>query len=156
MNWDILDFVVFGAMVTGAVLGYRFLARKTASGVFRLAAGVTLGTAFLLLWVNGAVGLIGNENNPANLMIFGVLLVGAIGALVARFRAEGMARALAATAAAQALMAAIAIIGDLGGEAQMRPIDIIVIIGLFTGLWLIAAWLFHRAARGHPTLDAQA
>ena len=31
--------------------------------------GVGLAGAFLLFWVNGAVGIIGNEGQPANLMI---------------------------------------------------------------------------------------
>ena len=55
----------------------------------------------MLVWINLAVGIIGSEDNPANLMYGGVLAVGVAGAVAARFRPGGMARALAATALAQ-------------------------------------------------------
>ena len=38
-------------------------------------------TGFLLVWVNIAVGFLGNENNPANLMFFGLLGLTLVGAL---------------------------------------------------------------------------
>ncbi len=66
----------------------------------RSAVGVALATAVILMWVNGAVGVIGSENNDANLMYFGVLAVGIIGAVIARFQPRGMALALFATALA--------------------------------------------------------
>jgi hypothetical protein len=47
--------------------------------------------------MNLAVGIIGSEDNPANLMYGGVLAVGIIGAIIARFEPHGMARALVAT-----------------------------------------------------------
>jgi len=72
---------------------------------YRFAVGVALTTAFILLWVNGAVGIIGDESNDANIMYFGVLAVGFIGAIIARFRPLGMARALYAMALAQVLAA---------------------------------------------------
>ncbi len=50
---------------------------------YRFAVGVALAAAFLLVWMNLAVGLIGSEDNPANLMYFGVLAVGFIGAIIA-------------------------------------------------------------------------
>ena len=34
---------------------------------------------FLLFWVNGAVGIIGSEDNPANLLYGGVVLTGFVG-----------------------------------------------------------------------------
>lgn len=89
--------------------------------------------------MNLAVGIIGNEDNPANLMYGGVLAVAAIGAVVAGFRPRGMARALAATALAQALVALIAMIAGLGYT--------FILTGFFVALWLTSARLFRRAAR---------
>jgi len=34
----------------------------------------------IIVWINGAVGITGSENNPANLLYGGVLVVGIIGA----------------------------------------------------------------------------
>jgi len=76
--------------------------------VYRAAVGVAVGAALLLIWINLAVGIIGDEGNPANLMHIGVLAVGIIGAIFARLRPLGMARVLLATAVAQMLVAMIA------------------------------------------------
>jgi hypothetical protein len=65
---------------------------------YKFAVGVALLAAFLLIWLSLGVGIIGSDGDPANLMYFGVLAVGLIGAFHARFRAVGMARALFAMA----------------------------------------------------------
>jgi len=118
---------------------------------YRKAVGVALGTAFVLLWVNGAVGIIGSENNNANLMYFGVIAIGIIGAIVARFEPHGMARALFATALAQAVVVVIALIGALGAPWN-GPLQIVTLNGFFIALWVGSAWLFRKAAREqYPT-----
>ncbi len=63
---------------------------------------------------NGAVGIIGSEDNDANMLYFGVLAVGVVGALMARFRPIGMMLALIATALAQMLVAVIALTAGWG------------------------------------------
>ena len=66
--------------------------------------------AFLIVWLNAAAGLIGIEDDdPANLLYVGVLAIGFIGAIIARLQPRGLARALFATALAQALVGAIAL-----------------------------------------------
>ena len=69
---------------------------------YRSAIGVALAAACILVWLSLGVGIIGKDGDPANLMYFGVLAVGIIGAIVARFRPQGMARALFAMALAAA------------------------------------------------------
>ena len=119
----------------------------------RSAVGVALVRAVILLWVNGAVGVIGSEDNDANLMYFGVLAVGIIGAVIARFEPRGMALAVFATALAQALVTAVALIGRLGYPAS-GPLEILGLNGFFIALWVGSAWLFRRAAREQPLADA--
>ena len=64
----------------------------------RWATGFALVAAFLIVWLNAAAGLIGIEDDdPANLLYVGVLAIGLIGAIVARFQPGGMARAMFAT-----------------------------------------------------------
>ena len=111
---------------------YELAARKTGNIAYRAAVGVALAAALLLVWINLAVGIIGNEDNPANLMYIGVLAVGTIGAIIARFQPHGMARALFATALAQGLVVVIALIAgkqhspisscdrDRGGEYDLH------------------------------------
>lgn len=144
--WDLADFAVAGALLVGAGLTYELAARKTGNIAYRAAIGVAIAAALILVWVNLAVGLIGTEDDPANLMYGGVLAVGIIGAIIARFRPHGMARALLATALAQALVAVIALIAGLGFT--------FILTGFFVALWLISAWLFLKAARGGPERGA--
>ena len=146
MAWDIVDFIVFAAMVSGVGVIYTLAKRKADNAAYRFAVGVALAAAFILIWVNGAVGIIGDESNDANMMFFGVLAVGIIGAIIARLESTGMVRAMCATALAQAAVAAIALIAGLGSSAPIWPKDILVMTGLFVALWLLSAWLFRKAA----------
>ena len=150
MDWDVVDFTVFGAMILGVGVIYTLAKRLTDNMAYRFAVGVALAAAFILLWVNGAVGIIGDESNDANMMYFGVLAVGIIGAIIARFRPLGMARALCAMALAQVLVAAIALIAGLGSAGPIWPRDILILTGFFAALWLLSAWLFRNAARAQP------
>ena len=147
MNWDIVDFTVFGAMLLSFGAVYTLAKRKADNTAYRFAAGVALAAAFILIWVNGAVGIIGDESNDANMMFFGVLAVGIIGAIIARFQASGMVLALYATALAQAAVAVIALIAKQGSTAPSWPEDFLILTGFFVALWLVSAWLFRKAAR---------
>lgn len=122
------------------------VSRMRRSTVYRSAVGVAFATAFILVWMNLAVGIIGDSDNLYNLMYVGVLAVGFVGAIVARFQPPGMARALFATALAQALVAVIVLIAGLGVPGKPGPGGIVMINGLFVALWLGSAWLFRRAA----------
>ena len=152
MDWDIFDFAVFGAMLLGVGVVYALAKRRANNTTYRFAFGAALAAAFLLVWVNGAVGIIGNENNDANMMFFGVLVVGFIGAIIARLRPKGMARSMYATAFAQITVAVIALVTNLGTAGASWPWDVLVLTGLFTTLWLVSARLFQKAAR-HPLSD---
>ena len=99
--------------------------------------------------MNGAVGIIGSEDNEANLLYGGVIVVGAIGAVIARFKPEGMARALFATAFAQTLVAVIALVGRLGSPYS-GPLEIVTVNGFFVALFVGSAVLFSKAAGDRP------
>ena len=146
VNWTVADFVFAGALVGGAGLTYELAARMTRNTAYRAAVGVALAAAFMLVWVNGAVGIIGSEDNLANLMYGGVLAVGIIGAVIARFRPRGMARAMLAASLAQTLICIVALIGGFGLPAT-GPLELVGLNGFFAGLWLLSAWLFRTAAR---------
>ena len=154
MAWDVLDFAVFIALVVGVGVILALTARKTSNTSYRCAVGLALAAAFLLVWVNGAVGIIGDEGNDANLMYFGVLAIAILGAVIARFHAPGMARAMYATALAQVLVAAIALTAGLGSTGPIWPRDILFLTGSFAVLWLASAWLFRKAARQQLSGDA--
>jgi hypothetical protein len=114
---------------------------------FGLASSLALVTALLLIWLSLGVGIIGQDGDPANLMYFGVILVGVIGALIGRFRPIGMARALLAMAFIQAMIASIALIAQLG-YPWSGPLELSLLNGFFIAMFLGAAWLFRRSAIG--------
>ncbi len=114
--------------------------------MYRSALAVALVAACLLVWLSLGVGIIGKDGDPANRMYFGVLAVGVVGAALARFRAEGMARALLATAFAQAAVAVIAVVGGLG-RPWSGPAELLILNAFFVAAFAGASWLFVRAAR---------
>jgi hypothetical protein len=145
--WSLADFVIAGALIFGTGLTYKLAARKAGNIAYRAAVGVALAAAFLLVWVNLAVGIIGDSGDPANSMYVGVLAVGIIGAIIARFRPHGMARALYATALAQALVAVIALIFGLGSVSPPGVLGILILNGFFAALFVGSALLFRYAGR---------
>ncbi len=151
--WDVADFAIFGALLVGVGVTYELAARMTGDTAYRAAVGVALAAAFILVWVNGAVGIIGSEDNDANLMYGGVLAVGVIGAIIARFQPPGMARALFATALGQASVAVVALIAGLGSPGS-GPLEIVALNGFFVALFVGSALLFREAARGGPERGA--
>lgn len=113
---------------------------------YRVAIGIALAASFLLIWMSLGVGIIGSDGDPVNVLYFGVFAVGVIGAAMGRFEPQGMARALFATASAQAAVGAIAIIGGLG-MPWSPPAELIGLNGFFIALYVISALLFQRATR---------
>lgn len=148
VNWSTADFVIAAILLAAVGIPFELALRKTGDIAYRAGAGVALIAVFLLVWVNGAVGIIGSENNSANLMYGGVVVTGLIGAAVARFRASGMARTLFAMAGVQALVAVIALVGRLG-TPESGALEIIATNGFFVGLFVGSALLFRQVAQEH-------
>ena len=147
-DWNAFDFVVMGALLAAACGTYELAAWMSGNRAYRAAVGVAVVAAFLMAWVSLAVGIIGPEDNPLNLMYVGVYAVGFIGALVARYRARDMVRALLATAAVQALVAAVATVAAFtGGYGGIDVLRQLALNGFFVAMWLVSALLLHRAAR---------
>jgi hypothetical protein len=145
--WTLSDFVFAGALIFGTGLVYVLVARNGGNIAYRFAVGVALVAGFLLVWINVAVGIIGEPDEAANLMYIGVLAVGIAGAFVARFRQQEMARALLATALAQALVAVIALIFRLGAGGPPGVLGVLILNGFFVSLFVGSALLFRYAGR---------
>ena len=147
VNWTTSDFIFAVVMIGGTGLIFELVVRMTRNSAYRAAVGLALAAIFLLVWFTGAVGIIGNEGNPANLMFGGVILIAIVGAVVARFRPLGMVYALTAAAVAQVLVGIVALAGGMGATDPSWPWDVVVSTGFFTALWLLAAQLMQTAAR---------
>jgi hypothetical protein len=147
-NWNLFDFAFAGTLLFGAALAYEWVAKKGGTTAYRAAVGVAVATALFLVWVNAAVGIIGDDES-FNLMYFGVLATGIGGALTTRFRPQGMARAFLAVAIAQMLVPLIVLaIPNLRGALwePPGPVGVFVLNAFFALLWIGSALLFRKAA----------
>lgn len=75
--------------------------QKSRSKSYRFAFWLGFVGLLLLGWVSGAVGIIGSENNPVNLMYWVVPVVMFIGSFISRFKSQGMVFTLLVTAVVQ-------------------------------------------------------
>jgi hypothetical protein len=143
--WTLSDFIFAGAVF--AIVGgtFELAVRKSGNKWYRGGVAVALATAFLLVWINGAVGVIGDEGNSANLMFMVVILMAIAGAIASRFEAAGMARAMFVAAAANGLICAIVAVNGLGaGEPPGFP-EVLILTAGFAGMWGLSALLFRQA-----------
>ncbi|WP_374530311.1 hypothetical protein [Novosphingobium sp.] len=137
-NWSLGDFLVAGAMLALACLGWEFAARAMHSNLYRAGAALAVVGSLALVWVNLAVGIIGDPDNRANLLFFAVLAVGGGLALAGHLRAAGMKRALIAMAVLQAILAAAILLAGLTAAGLFCLV--------FAGIWAASAYLFRLAA----------
>lgn len=138
VQWTAGDFLFAALLIGGVGLAFELAVRVSASRSYRTGAALGLAAGFLLIWANGAVGYIGNEDNPYNLAFFAVIAIAFAGALVSGFRAKGMAWTMLATA----IVHATAGFGGAAEDPRTIPITIV-----FVSMWLGAARLFQMAAK---------
>lgn len=145
--WTPFDFA-FAAVLLYGTTGLIDLAIARGGGTaYRLGASLAVLVSFLLIWVNGAVGIIGNEDNPANLVFLGIVLVAFAGSALARFEARGMARTMLLAFALTAAVAVAALVLDAGRAEPPVAVALAMLIGGFALIWGLSAALFAKAAR---------
>jgi hypothetical protein len=146
VNWTVSDFVFAGVMIIGTGLLYEGVTKLSDSLAYRAGAVVALAAAFLLIWINLAVGIIGNEDDPHNAAYFCEVLLAAATAFTARLRPAGMTRAMLATAGFQLLVTALAANDGWGASEPPGATGVLVLNLGFAALWLASAGLFRKAA----------
>ena len=143
--WTLSDFI-FAGVVFGLVGAGLELAVRKGNAAYSLAAGLALGASLLSVWIPGAVGIIGNEADDANMLYVLVVLIALLGSFAALFRPSGMAVAMAAAAVAELLVpfAAWLFWPELR-PAILKP-EVPFMAALLTGMWAVSAVLFRKAA----------
>jgi hypothetical protein len=137
--WGIEDFLVVGALLA-AVCGTIELALRTStSALYRVGVALAAIGGFLLVFVNLAIGIIGDEQNPKNLIFFAIPALGFLGALIGRFKAALLVKLLV-------IMAALQLSTIFMAPAELLRV-MIPFTGLFVGLWLLSALLIQRSIR---------
>ena len=141
VNWTGSDFV-FAALLLGFLGGaVEFAVYGARSVPARLGLAIAALAAFLTLWSNAAVGIIGAEDESLNigfpLMVAGGLVAG----LATRFRPRAMQAITAVLAVAQIVMGVVATQAMPGHGVEWG------VLGFFALLWGGASLAFRRAAR---------
>jgi hypothetical protein len=139
-NWPAGAFVRVYVLffVTGMV--FALVARRMGAWSYKAGVGVALLAGFALGWSN--MVHVADSENPANLMYYSVLGVGAVGALLARLKARGLAFTLFAMAAVLALIAVMLPSGAPPYLARNMAIG----HGVYTALFTASGLLFLRAS----------
>jgi hypothetical protein len=115
---------------------------------YEVALALAVAASLFLVMTIGAVGVIGAEGDPFDRVYLGVVGLGVLGALVARFRARGMAYALFAMALAQVVVTVVALILGKQDSPVSSVFEIVGLNGLFVVMFSAAGLLFRGAARG--------
>lgn len=139
-NWPARAFVLVYVLFFGTGLAYAAIARKMAARSYKAGVGVALAAGFALGWSN--MVHVADSENPANLLYYSVLAVGAIGACLARLKARGLALTSFVMAATLALIALMLPSGAPPGLARNMAIGHSILVALFTASGL----LFRRAS----------
>lgn len=150
--WTASDFAFAALLILSVGVPLELAARSRWGAAYRLGAMLALGVWFATLWLTGAVGIIGSEAHPANLLYYGVLGLGAAGALAVCLRPRGLARVTGALALAFAGIGAAALVGGWGAEAPAWPWPTLVLSGFLAALLGAASALFRRAAGAEATV----
>ena len=145
--WTAFDFVMLALSWWAASGSGSSLAVRARNRAFTRRRGSPLLLSILLFLIGGAVGIIGSENEPSNLLFVGVIAVALGGSALAMFRPAGMAVAMTVAAVAQA---AVPVVASIAGDSAIAAIwapEVIVLTVVFTVMWLVSARLFRVAAR---------
>ena len=138
VNWGPMDFAIVGVLVPGAGLVFEFASARAGTRAQKAAVGIAVLAGLGLVWVNLAVGMIGDEGNAANLMYVLVLAVALIGTSVARFEPREASMVMFATAGAHVIVVVIALVAGLGPELRADA--------FFITAWVASALLFRKAS----------
>lgn len=153
VSWSFMDFALMYALMVAVGGTFRFLAGRSNHFAYRAAAAVGCGGCFLLIWVNLAVEVIGDDN-PVNALYFLIPLVGLIGAGLARFAPQGLARATFLMAAMQMLVPVIALFVD---RTNFSPgiLGVFVLNGIFAAMFVFAGLLFQYSGRAQGGITGE-
>lgn len=141
-KWGPGAFVLLGAVLLACCLTFELVASRAPGFAHRAGAAIAIAGGLLLFWGNLAVGFIGDEDNPANIAFYLLLLAGFIAAFLGNFGPGVLAKVLSAMAVVQLAIGGVAI-----GFALDDPWTMARMTGLFCAIWLIAALFFRAAAR---------
>ena len=104
-NWSAGGFVFVYVLFFATGMAYALIAKKMNMWAYKVGVGLALVTGFAFGWSN--MVQVADSGHPENLVYYSVLVVGIVGALLARLQARGLAYTLFAMAATLALIVVV-------------------------------------------------
>lgn len=139
VNWGSEDFIFAGILFFAVGVALEFTVRKSRDWSYRAAMLGFIGGTFLTFWVNGAVGIIGNESLDINTTFNVMALAGVLAAFVVRAQAGKMM----AIAGVQALVVlATGFAAEFTSQPDWGPVLV------FAAGWLVVTLMFRAARQG--------
>lgn len=138
-HWGVGGFVFAYVLFFLTGMAYALIARRMGGWAYKAGVGLALAAGFGLGWSN--MVHVADSENPANLVYFGVLVVGLAGAWLARLKAPGLAWTLFAMAG---VLGVIAVLLPSGAPPEMAR-RMAVGHGVLVVLFAAAGLLFRRA-----------
>jgi hypothetical protein len=139
-NWPARAFVIVYVLFFGTGMAYAVIARKMGAWSYKAGVGVALVAGFALGW--STMVQVADSGHPERLWYHSVLVVGAIGACLARLKAPGLAWTLFAMAAVLALISVMLPSGAPPDLARRMAIGHGVYVAMFTA----SALMFRHAS----------
>jgi hypothetical protein len=139
-HWGVGGFVRVYVLFFLTGMAIALIARRMGAWSYKAGVAVALLAGFALGWSN--MVHVADSGNPANLWYYSVLVLGAVGACLARLKARGLALTLFAMAATLAL---IAVILPSGAPPYMAR-NMAIGHGVFVVLFTVSGVLFRRAS----------
>lgn len=155
VNWSFFDFLLAGILLFSTGLAYILILAVSEQFLYRIASAIALLSGLFLLWANLAVGLIGSENNPANLMYFGVLAIGLLGAALSRLQPRGLSNTLYAMTGSMGFIIIIALVTGLQYDPYSSVIEILAVNIFFMFPFSLSAILFRKVAKDQESMESE-
>jgi len=146
VNWTVGDFVFAGGLLLGAGVTYE-LAARIGGLAYQAGTVAALGTGILTLWITGAVGIIGSEDNPGNQLYLLTVALAIAGAITARGRAGRMVWTMALTSVATIAAPVIAYAGVAEPQGDVLAPEVFAATAVLAAGWSLSAFFFSRAAK---------
>ena len=145
-GWNAADFIIVAVILGASCLLFDLAARNAPDFSYLAGAGTALAAGFGLFFVNGAVGLVGSEDEAHNLWFFVAVVVAIAGAVIARGRRGTLALTMFAAGLTHIIVSAVLLV-RAGGVSDGSPLAEFVGLSFFAALWLASAQLFRNPSR---------
>ncbi len=143
MQWTGFDYIFAWVLFTFIALIFSFIIGNSYSGSYKAALGISAIATFLLVWITGAVGIIGDSD--INTLYGIVALIILAGSAVARLKAGRMMYVLYAAALAQFIIPIVALVVNTP-DFSPGVLQVFVLNAFWVVMFAAAGLLFSDAA----------